>query len=366
MAGRYANLKHVLRRTLISCALVAVVGISAIRPAFALRVRDVVRLKNEVPNELVGMGLVVGLKGTGDGGDFLPTMRPLKEMMKRFDDPVAIEKELKNANNVAIVTLSMPIPAQGAHSGERLDVKVSALAAKSLRGGRLFIVPMLAPRADMKVVLASASGELMLDDEGHATEATIHGGGVLIEDVLPEEIKGNQFTLVLHPIMATRELATAVADQINEDVAPQTGGKPIAIAVDATSVQVTIPDVERQNPTPFLARIMTLPLPTLPEPARVKINTKTRTIIFTDEVELAPTMISHGNLTITVSAPGQPANPPGTRLPFIAIDAHATGNAKLKDLENAFNLLKVSAEDRISIVKELHDANVLKAELIIE
>src|SRR3954465_9801336 len=103
----------------------------ASRPALGLRIRDAVRMKNEVPNELVGMGIVVGLNGTGDGGGFLPTMRPLKEMMKKFDDPVVIESELKNANNVAIVSVSMSVPAHGAHAGEKLDVKVSALAAKS-------------------------------------------------------------------------------------------------------------------------------------------------------------------------------------------------------------------------------------------
>jgi flagellar basal body P-ring protein FlgI len=70
-------------------------------------------------------------------------------MMKRFDDPVTLDKELKNANNVAIVMLSCKLPPQGAHSGEQLDVKVSALAAKSLKGGRLFIVPLFAPRTDM-------------------------------------------------------------------------------------------------------------------------------------------------------------------------------------------------------------------------
>src|SRR4029079_13935222 len=96
------------------------------------------------------------------------------------------------------------------------DVKVSALAAKSLKGGRLFAVPMMAPRADVKMSLASASGALALDDDKNPTEATIHGGGVLIEDVLPEEIKDNTFVLVLHPKMASRELASAISDQINE------------------------------------------------------------------------------------------------------------------------------------------------------
>ena len=330
--------------------------------AFALRIRDAVRMENEVPNELIGMGIVVGLKGTGDGGDFLPTMRPLKEMMKRFDDPVVLEKELKNANNVAMVTLSMPIPPQGVHAGERLDVRVSALAAKSLRGGRLFIVPLLAPRNDVKMILASASGDLILDDESHPTEATITNGGVMIEDVLPERVKDNNFTLILHPKVATRELATAIADQINEDASPQTGGKAIAYAVDATSVQVMIPPEEQSHPTPFIARVMTLTLPTLPDPARVTIDMKSKTIVFSDEVEVAPTMISQGSLTITV---GQQPNPPGSRVPFVAIDPHGTANAKLRDLQNAFNLLKVSADDRIAIVKELYRANALKAELIV-
>jgi flagellar P-ring protein precursor FlgI len=345
------------------CILAGMILSAGARPAHALRVRDAVRMKNEVPNELVGMGIVVGLQGTGDGGDFLPTMRPLMEMMRRFDDPVLLERELKNANNVAIVTLSMSVPTQGAHAGEKLDVKVSALAAKSLKGGHLFVVPLYAPRADVKMVLASATGGLVLPDDKHPTEAIIPGGGALIEDILPEEIRDNTFTLVLHPKMASRELASAIADQINEDVAPQTGGKSIALAIDSTSVQVTIPQVERANPTPFIARLLTLPLPTLPDPAKVVIDRKTKTIVFSDEVEVAPTLVSQGNLTITI---GQPASPTGTKVPFVAIDPKGTGNAKLRDLQNALNLLKVSADDRIAIVEQLDKLGALKAKLEID
>lgn len=360
------NMKEMtLSRPLCLCVSVVLFVCMLATPAMALRIRDAVRLKNEVPNELVGMGLVVGLPGTGDGDDFLPAMRPLKEVLRRFDDPVMLDKDMKNAKNVAIVMLSVAIPAQGVHSGESLDVKVSAIAAKSLRGGRLVVVPMYAPRADVKMILASASGDLIVGDI--PTEATIRGGGgqggTLIEDVLPEEIKDSTFTLVLHPGMAARELATAIADQINEDVAPQTSGKAVAYAVDATSVQVTIPQVERANPTPFIARLMTLPLPTLPDPAKVTIDTKNKLITFSDEVEVAPTMISQGNLTITI---GVPNNPPGTRTPFVVLDPKGSGNAKLRDLQNAFNLLKVSPDDRIAIVKQLHKANALKAELVIE
>ena len=176
---------------------VLVGGLTIAGAARAEHVGDLVRLKGEQPNELVGMGLVVGLKGTGDGGAFTPAMRPLKEMMRRFDDPVLLEKELKNANNVAIVMLSAKLPAHGVNTGDRVDVRVSAVAAKSLKGGHLFIVPLLAPRTDVKVVLASASGELVVEDDSVPTQAVIRGGATMIEDVLPEEIKGDAFTLVL-------------------------------------------------------------------------------------------------------------------------------------------------------------------------
>ena len=129
--------------------------------AFATRIRDVARLSNDVPNELVGMGLVVGLKGTGDGGDYLPSMRALAAVMRKFDQQVLTDKELKNAGNVAIVSLSVTVPAQGAHQGDALDIKVSAIgAAKSLKGGRLFMTRLLAPDPNRRIILGHASGEL--------------------------------------------------------------------------------------------------------------------------------------------------------------------------------------------------------------
>src|SRR5690242_15889159 len=93
-------LKISRRKSLCLCASVVILLGLLTQSAMALRVRDAVRLKNEAPNELVGMGLVVGLPGTGDGDDFLPAMQPLKALLRRFDNPVLYEKDLKNAKNV--------------------------------------------------------------------------------------------------------------------------------------------------------------------------------------------------------------------------------------------------------------------------
>ena len=338
--------------------LVATVGCLVVaQQAKAVRIRDVARLSTDAPNELVGMGLVLGLKGTGDGGDYTAAMRPLMEMMKRFDDPVVSEKELKSAINVAIVSVTMRIPDGGAREGDRMDVEVTSIgAAKSLKGGRLFIVPMIAPVTNVKIIEGWASGNVVLEDETNPTKGTIRNGGVLINNILPEEVKG-EFTLVLRPNAANMETATAVADRINEEVSPQTDGEKVAVAVDATSVHVTIPRVEQANTTAFIARIRSLGQLNVTEPAKVLVHMKSRTIVFTGEVELSPTTISlpNGNMTVTIASPINAES-----------DPNRPSTATLKDLEAAFNAFKVSPEDRITIVKMLHQSNSLKADLEIE
>ncbi|HUO10349.1 MAG TPA: flagellar basal body P-ring protein FlgI [Phycisphaerae bacterium] len=343
------------------CGLACVIAVGGfVQSSFGVRIRDVARLSTDAPNELEGMGLVMGLKGTGDGGDYAPAMQPLMEMMKHFDDQVQYAKDVKNANNVAIVSVTMKIPSEGARAGEKLDVEVTSIGgAKSLKGGRLFIIPMIAPQVNVKWILGWASGNVVLDDDTVPTRGIIRGGGVLIKDILPHAVQG-EFTLVLHPNAATMETATAVADRINEEVSPQTDGERVAIAVDATSVHVEIPKVEQSNTTAFVARILGLGQLNISDPAKVYINTKSKTIVFTDEVELSPTMISQGTMTVTVASPALPATPGGPVDP-----AHPT-TATLRDLETAFNLLKVSPDDRITIVKMLHDTNALKADLQME
>ncbi len=119
-----------------------ILSLALARQAQGEQIRDITHMKNEVPNELVGMGLVTGLHGTGDGGDFLPTMRPLKEVMMRFDDSGVLEKELKNANDVAIVMLSMRRCRRMGACRDAFDVKVFATKSQEPAGRAWpFIVP---------------------------------------------------------------------------------------------------------------------------------------------------------------------------------------------------------------------------------
>jgi flagellar P-ring protein precursor FlgI len=110
-------------------------------------------------------------------------------------------------------------------------------------------------------------------------------------------------------------------------------------------------------------------VPLLPTEARVRINDKTGTMIVTGDVEISPVVISHKGLTITTINPPPVAsvrNPLVTTKQDIAIDTTNQGGARLKDLADAFDQLKVPAEDRIAIIKELYDIGKLHAKLTID
>src|SRR3954468_13795818 len=91
----------------------------------AVKVADITRINGQRTNVLTGLGLVYGLKGTGDGGDYLPAMRPLSVMLGKFADASTI-KELGNAQNVAIVSLTATVPSNGVRNGDRIDVYVTS------------------------------------------------------------------------------------------------------------------------------------------------------------------------------------------------------------------------------------------------
>ena len=120
-------------------------GVLSTTAAARTTIKNICRLKGQEENTLQGIGIVVGLKGTGDGGNFLPTLRSLEKIMKVMGDPTGL-KEIKDAKNVALVTVTATIPAAGARQGDKIDCVVSSIGScKSLAGGRLFLTAMIGP-----------------------------------------------------------------------------------------------------------------------------------------------------------------------------------------------------------------------------
>jgi len=354
---------HTLHMTLI----LALLGTPA---AAAVQVQDLVRLKGSESSKLVGMGLVVGLKGTGDGGKFRPAMRPLAAMMQRLMDPNVVEAELANVKNVAIVSITAKIPAGGVREGDQVDLQVASVgAASSLQDGRLFLTPLYGPIPGSPI-FAFGEGRVELESKDTATVGTIKRGATLTQNIASRNVdKYGRITLVIDQQNATWPMANTIATLINDLMAPDS--PPIAMAVDQKNVVVQLPEREQANPAPFIAQVMEIQLdPTLVRTeSRVVINQRTGTIVMTGDVELSPVVVSHNGLTITtITPPTTPTQdaPQVEQNNFLALDPDKRGGAKLRDLINAFNQLKVSAKDRIAIVKEIHRTGKLHAKLVLE
>lgn len=350
--------------------LAAVLAGGMCASAWGAQVQDLVRLKGAEASKLTGMGLVVGLAGTGDGGKFLPAMRPLAAVIQQFVDPTVVAAELKDAKNVALVALSATLPESGVREGDRVDVYVSAIGpAKSLAGGRLFLIPLTGPLPGSPIY-AFAEGPVVIEDPSTPTVGVVRGGAQLTRDVMARYLdEGGRLTLVLHESVASWPVANNLALLINSVMAPE--GPALARAIDQKNVIVQVPPQERADPAAFISQI----LQTYVDPAligggaKVVINQRTGTIIMSGDVQLSPVIISHKGLTITtVNPPPQPtpAAPLTERMNFVALDPEKRGGARLADLLAAFNQLKVEPADRIAIIREIHRSGKLHAQLIIE
>ncbi len=189
--------------------------------AGSLKLVDMCRLKGQEINTLQGLGLVVGLRGTGDP-DSAPTARALAQMMKNMGAPMALDstgalnlKDVDDARNVAMVFVTARVPAVGAQPGDLLDVTINAIGAKSLEGGTLMLTPLLGPRADNPTVYAMAQGQLNVSLDGPATTATIQGGAKMEATVRASFSLNGKITLVIDRDFASFETALRIEDEIN-------------------------------------------------------------------------------------------------------------------------------------------------------
>jgi flagellar P-ring protein precursor FlgI len=344
----------------------AVLGLAS-STARAVKVADITRLDGQRSNILTGLGLVYGLRGTGDGGDFLPAIRPLAAMLSSFADPTTI-RELADVKNVALVSITVTVPPDGVRDGDRLDAYVTSLgAASSLRGGRLFVTPLQGPLPGSGI-FAMVEGSITIEDPSTQTVGRVLKGCIMEADLPAQYITDDgRFTLILDDPSASWTTASAIAKVINEAMSDD--GEELAIAADPKNVVVRIPSAERPRPDSFISNVQQLPVQLLPTEARVQINERTGTMIITGDVEISPVVISHEGLTISTI---QPEPVPTLRRPLVternmvSLDTTQQGGAKLQELVTALEQLRVDAEDRITIVKELHRIGKLHGKLIIE
>jgi flagellar P-ring protein precursor FlgI len=339
-----------------------------------VRVKDLVNVEGVRPNQLIGMGLVVGLQGTGDKGDL--ALRMMQNMARQFG--VAVDTKAIKSKNAAVVTVTCELPAF-ARPGQTVDVGVSAMGdAKSLQGGVLLQTPLQA--ADGKVY-AVAQGPLLVGGfaaggqgaqvtKNITTTGRVAGGAIVERDVPMAFAEGGRITLLLrNPDFTT---AQRVAEVLNR----QYGN--IAAPVDATRVAVVVPPAFGTNPTQFLAEVEGLRI--RPDTvARVVVNERSGTVVMGGDVRIGSVAVAHGNLTVRVQERQDVSQPQ----PFSRGETTVTTQTdvsvqeqpgqlltlpaatSVNDLVESMNGVGASPRDIIAILQAIQQAGALHGELVV-
>lgn len=316
--------------------------------ALAARLKDISSIRGVRENQLIGYGIVVGLKGTGDSKSEF-TGKSMVRMLDKLG--VKLDAQQIDSKNVAAVIVTATLPAFG-KAGNPLDVTVNALGdASSLEGGTLLQSPL---RAANEQIYAVAQGTVIVGGEGKnvfTTVGRVPNGGIIEKDVGADFSSRKMYRLTLHNpdfITAARTILT-----INREL----GGQ-YATARDAGTIDIVTPFAYENRGVELLATIEAIEI-NPDSKARVVINERTGTVIIGDKVKVSKVAISHGSLSVKVKdKDGKPAKDAADEKVMVLDSGVNVG-----DLVQALNKLGVTPKDLISILQSIKAAGALHGEL---
>lgn len=343
------------------------------------RLKDVATIEGIRDNQLVGYGLVVGLRGTGDSSQTVFPAQTLVSALERMGVTVpqtgtmsAMNMQVKNMAAVFVVATLPPFSSPG----YKVDVTVSSAGdARSLEGGILLMTPLYGPDGQ---IYAQAQGALVLGGYvvaangnaqrmNHPTTARIPSGAV-VERPVPFELKQMQ---TLGVVLNDADFSTAerVSAAINKAL-----GAPRAHAIDSRRIELAVAPSEDR--AALLSSIEEVPVEVTPR-ARVVVNERTGTVVIGGTVHLLPVSILHGGLAVNVISEPLVSQPNAfsagtTRVvqqttvqaqdkPVNRIDLKQ--GATVEDLVRELQRTGATARDVISILQAMKEAGALEADL---
>ncbi len=370
----------ICRRLLPAVALIFACGAAWSEDSSELaRIKDVATIEGIRDNQLVGYGLVVGLRGTGDSSQTVFPAQTLISALERMGVTVpqtgsnsASNMQVKNMAAVFVVATLPPF----ARPGYRIDITVSSAGdARSLEGGILLMTPLYGPDGQ---IYAQAQGGLVLGGYvaaaggntrqlNHPTTARVPDGA-LVERPAPFDLKQLRTVgVVLNDAdFHTAEQMAASIDRVL--------GARRAHAVDSRRVEIAAEPNE--DLAALLDRIEGVQIEVYPR-ARVVVNERTGTVVIGGKVRLQPVSILHGGLSVNVVRQVQVSQPnplaQGTTQvvqqtavqaqdkPVNRIDLKE--GATVEDLVQELQRIGAGARDVISILQAMKEAGALEADL---
>jgi flagellar P-ring protein FlgI len=348
-------------------------GVASYAVSPAVRIKDISHILEARENQLMGFGLVVGLKNTGDKSQTGFTQQALTNLLSRMG--IVPQSVDFRSRNVAAVMVTANLPAF-VRPGQKLDVTVSSVGdASSLQGGTLLMTPLYGAddnvyavaQGSLLVGIKSSTASVPYIRRSQTTVGRIPSGG-LVEKEVPVSL-GDQglVTIVLNnPDFTT---ANRIKDSLNK-----IGQE--AEAKDAGTVTVSISgDLDI---VPLIAKIENVTI--VPDViAKIVINERTGTIVIGESVKISPCAVSYSGIDVTIgdvslfsegTADDSSSGSSRYRARSMARLKKTEGKLKLLPsgptlsmLVRALNQIGASPKDMIAILQAMKRAGAIKAEL---
>jgi len=345
------------------------------------RIKDIAEIQGVRSNPLSGIGLVVGLAGTGD--KTLLSRQMLTNVLR--DSGLVLSPSDLTGGNVAVVMVTAELGPFD-REGMRIDIDISSLGdAETLQGAMLLPTPLRGLDGQVYAVAQggislggwSVSGSQASLSKNHQTVGRIPDGAIVEKSELATFIEQAAGLRYLTLTLRNSDFTTAqrVCDVINKTYPG------IALVLDAGAIRVGVPpEVTAAGMVPFIDEI-TLKEVTVDVPATIVINERTGTIVVGENVGISSVAIAQGSLVVKVKETAQASQPttPFTEgattevIPETALDVEEQ-SAYLIPLEKAvtvselaktLNAIGASPRDLIAIFNALKRAGALQAKLIL-
>jgi flagellar P-ring protein precursor FlgI len=336
--------------------------LGAQEPGKKARIKDVATIEGIRDNQLVGYGLVVGLRGTGDSSQTVFPAQTLVSALQRMGITVpqtgsnsASNMQVKNMAAVFVVATLPPFSTPG----YKVDVTVSSAGdARSLEGGILLMTPLYGPDGQ---IYAQGQGSLVLG-------GYVATGGALVERPVSVDLKEmHAVDVVLND--ADFHTAERMADAIDHEL-----GSDRAHAVDSRRVEISA--LPNEDVAALLDRVEGVEIDVFPR-ARVVVNERTGTVVIGGTVRLQPVSILHGGLSINVISRVEVSQPNALATGSTEVVHQTTIEAQdkpvnrielkegatVEDLVEELQRTGAGARDVISILQAMKEAGALEAEL---
>ena len=343
--------------------------------ASAARLKDLASVKGVRSNQIIGYGLVVGLRGTGDKQGTQFTTQSLRSLLAKMG--ISLDPQQIRVANVAAVMVTAKLPAF-ARTGSSIDAVVSSVGdASSLAGGMLLMTPL---RGNDGEIYAVAQGPIAIGGfsaegggssiaQNHPTVATLVGGALVEREVAYSMVGQGKFELARHrPDFTT---AQRTAARINDEFR-----EPVAVARDSGTLDLTLPASYANDAVGFMARVEILEVAP-DKPARIILNERTGTIVMGDSVRVSTVAVAHGNLTVVVNRINEVSQPAPfsegrtTRIQNTDLETSQDESqlsvieqtVTIGELVRALNAMGTTPTDLISILQAIKASGALSADV---